>query len=149
LAIVSSAANADVALGADEEQVRVIEIATGQQLATVARGCQIQSVAFSPDGQRLATAGKLGVDMWDWKEKPQQNARAFKPFVVHLKAGPFANLEGPLARIAARKVRIGEFTDARPRMILGERQAAFKVKTGDILCATSPSQEVRKAIVQL
>jgi WD40 repeat protein len=79
LAIVSSAANADVALGADEQQVRVIEIATGRQLATIARGAYIESAAFSPDGQRLATAGKLGVDLWDWREKPQQNTSVIKP----------------------------------------------------------------------
>ncbi len=66
LAVINSAASLGNALGAPEMLVRVFDVNTGESLSTLTFGNQVISLAFSPDGNRLATAGH-GVQVWDWR----------------------------------------------------------------------------------
>jgi len=144
LAIVNSAANFDTALGKKLNQVRIIEVATSGELPAVADAGKVHSVAFSPDGHWLATAG-LGVNVWDWINTKEPTPYA--PVVVHLQANFTANPAAPVARLPAASVRVGAFVDARPQTSLGERTAAFKMKMSDVLPARPVAEAMREAVV--
>jgi WD40 repeat protein/thiol-disulfide isomerase/thioredoxin len=52
--------------GGNDGQVRVRDLITGQRIATrLVHGSVIWSIAFDPDGKRLASAGDNAVKVWD------------------------------------------------------------------------------------
>ena len=150
LAMVNSAANTETALGHGKQQVRVFELSNTQLVSTVAYNADVASLAFSPDGHWIATAGQ-GVDVWDWQKSPRQTSTpdAYQPIWVHLQTNAAPNPTSALARMAARPVRVGTFTDALPDAALGKRTAAFNVKMSDILPARPVAESVREAVAEL
>jgi len=143
IAIINSAANADSALGYSRKQVRVIEVGTGKELPAVAYGGEVGSVAFSPDGHWLATAGR-GVNVWDWRNPKEKTPYA--PVVVHLRTSFPTKSALPLIRLPAASVRVTEFLDARPQSSLGER-TVFKLKMSDVFPARPVAETLREAVV--
>lgn len=150
LAIINSAANVDTALAHGAEQVRVFDLSHTNLVSTVAYDTQVSSIAFSPDGKWIATAGDA-VNVWDWANGGRNLVAptAFAPVVVCLQTNFQANRNLPPARTSARPVLVGAFTDARPQEILGERTAAFKVKMNDVLPARPVAESVRDAVATL
>lgn len=149
LAVVNSTADLNTALAVQrgKQQVRVFDLSNMQLVSTVAFNTAINSIAFSPDGSLIATAGQ-GVEVWDWQKAPAKPSRpaAFAAIRVRIQTNFTANPAAPLAGLAVRSVVVGAFTDERPDETLGERTAAFKARMSDILPARPVAESVRDAV---
>jgi len=150
LAIINSAVNVDAALALGTEQVRVFDLSCTQLVSTVAYNTHLRSLAFSPDGKWIATVGDA-VDVWDWANTQGRPVQpdAYAPVIVHLQTNFSGNPTVPLARTLTKPLRVGAFTDARPRETLGERTAAFKVKMSDVLPSRPVAESMRDAVAAL
>ena len=58
---------------AGKDQVRIFGLSGAQLISTVAYNRQVDSIAFSPDGKRIATAGDA-VNVWDWANESRTGA---------------------------------------------------------------------------
>jgi hypothetical protein len=150
LAIINSAANVDTALAHGAEQVRVFELSGTNLVSTVAYDTHVRSLAFSPDGRWIATAGDA-VDVWDWANAQGKSARpdAYAPVVVHLQTNFPETPTALFAHALTKPVHVGAFTDARPQEALGERTAAFKVKMSDVLPSRPVAESMRDTVAAL
>jgi molecular chaperone DnaK len=77
-----------LAVATDSGTTRIIELRNKRVLVTLHPGEQVRCMAFSPDGQRLVTAGDTRIRMWDavtsnpiaeWRPKQAAAALAFSP----------------------------------------------------------------------
>ncbi|MFE7275389.1 helix-turn-helix domain-containing protein [Streptomyces sp. NPDC057623] len=111
-----------VSIEADDEQVTLLDTATGRAQRTVRPGARgTLSLAFSPDGHTLATASGRDVKTWD-----AGTGRLRAGFRVSAGAGfPTAPAFSPdgrtLAISGARGVQLWDLATAQPRMSLPTR----------------------------
>ena len=66
VAVINSAFSLNTTQDQPDMGVRVFSLETGELISTFAWPDLINDLAFSPDGQRIATAG-TGVEVWDWR----------------------------------------------------------------------------------
>ena len=66
-----------VAVGHTQQDIRLLDAATGQQLATLAapHPANVESIVFSHDAYRLHTSTAAGLHRWDLRELRRELAR--------------------------------------------------------------------------
>ena len=65
VAVINSAASLNTTQDKPDMEVQVFSLETGELVSTLGWPDVINDLCFSPDGNRLATAG-TGVEVWDW-----------------------------------------------------------------------------------
>src|SRR5207253_3534342 len=71
-----------LAAAGSDNTVRLCDTATGREFRTLRHAGQIGSIAFSPDGQRLASTDKSVVRIWDIASGQELRALTLNAYVI-------------------------------------------------------------------